>query len=168
MPTKSIKRKSPGASKSQKQQAPTLEDLPNDVQQQIQHVILQTMDISSKRGVDIDKQVKTLLKRLRKDLGLSHLNPESIRQGLADEASAPALERLIADAYRQTQRAHRVFRLLDTADKGVVIVEDLQRVCQELDQNLEEDELDEMINQYAQDGLLTKDDLVKIARQVGL
>ena len=166
MPSTSRKRTSPGASrrKSQEQQDP-LAKLPEDIQQKI-HDILKDLEASKSGAKSPDKQAKYMLTRLENDLSLHHVDPDLIRQAITNDEHH--LERLISDAYCQTQRAYRVFELLDTSDKGVVVVQDLQRVCVEVEQNLELDDLEEMINQYAEDGLLTKEALVKIARQVGL
>lgn len=73
--------------------------------------------------------------------------------------------------YGQTERAKKVFQLLDDAGKGVIVVEDLQRVVNEfLDENLDADDLFEMIDVVDQsgNGLLSQDDLVQVARLIGL
>jgi len=83
------------------------------------------------------------------------------------------LKELAAKNYAQTKRALRAFELLDEAGKGCVVVEDLQRVANEIlgeDGQTTEDDLIEMIQQFDQsgDGVLSKDDFIRIARQVGL
>jgi hypothetical protein len=168
MPPKSRKRKSPGATSrttKAKQEVAPLESLPDDVHQKVQRIL--TDWNSKKDGKTLEKQAKSLCKNLERELELAHVDRASVLQALSDDTTT-TLEQLISDAYRQTQRAHRVFELLDTAGKGLVVMEDLQSACQRLGQELDADELEEMINQYAEDGLLTKDDFVKIARQVGL
>ena len=92
-------------------------------------------------------------------------------------------------AWHQQQLAYQVFEYLDQGQKGVVVVEDLHRVVSDFfteDDALDEDDLLEMMalvqqpQQPQQDGnsnttvvaagegLLSKDDLVRIARSINL
>lgn len=70
----------------------------------------------------------------------------------------------------QTEKAHKAFELIDADNKGVVVVEDLQRVAQELDEDFSEQELVEMIEfvDRSGDGLLRPKDFARIARKVNL
>ena len=70
----------------------------------------------------------------------------------------------------QKKQALRAFELFDTAGKGVVILEDLQRIAAELGEEMTEDDIQEMIDEVDQsgEGLLTPEDFVKIAKKVGL
>jgi centrin-3 len=70
----------------------------------------------------------------------------------------------------QQEKATRAFQLIDEAQKGVVVLEDLQRIAADLDQELTEEELVEMIQfvDKSSDGLLTPRHFFKIARKVNL
>jgi len=70
----------------------------------------------------------------------------------------------------QKDKAARAFSLFDTGEKGVVVLEDIQRMAEELEISLTEEEMQEMIDEVdsSGDGLLTLDDFVKIAKKVNL
>lgn len=70
----------------------------------------------------------------------------------------------------QKEQALKAFALFDPSEKGVVILEDLQRVASELGEELTVVEMEEMIREVDQsgEGLLTTEDFVKIANVVGL
>lgn len=105
---------------------------------------------------------------------MPHVEEVCILNCLGDDVDS--LTQLAVQLHSQTDRARQVFQLLDTAGKGVVVVEDLQRVVFEVfDDNgnngsIGEDDLNEMIREFDQSGsgLLTENDLVLIARKVGL
>jgi Ca2+-binding EF-hand superfamily protein len=70
----------------------------------------------------------------------------------------------------QIEKAQKAFSLFDKDDKGVVVLEDLQRVAQELGEDLTNEELTEMVDlvDRSGDGLLSPNDFVKIAKKVNL
>ena len=73
----------------------------------------------------------------------------------------------------QAEKAHKAFGLIDKDKKGVVVLEDLQRVAQELggeDAELTQDELQEMIDlvDKSGNGFLSTKDFERIARKVNL
>lgn len=85
--------------------------------------------------------------------------------------SYDALESLAAKQYRQQVKAERIFHILDEAGKGVIVLQDLKRVSGEiLGEETTEDELIEMIQEIDQsgDGILSKQDMIRIARHVRL
>ena len=70
----------------------------------------------------------------------------------------------------QVDKAYKVFELMDQDGKGVVVLEDLERVAADLGENISADQLQEMI-QFADgsgEGLLTAQDFVRMARKVNL
>jgi hypothetical protein len=92
-----------------------------------------------------------------------------------------AMESLVARAYRQTVQANAVFDLLDMDGKGCVVAEDLHRAVAELwtresDESISEDQVEEMmqfagtdqIDMHDDMKILSRDDLVRIARMVNL
>lgn len=106
--------------------------------------------------------------RFENDLRLPHVSRDKIGRCLDGSGS---LEDLAGELYVQTEKADRVFQMLDEAGKGVVVLEDLQRVASDaLGGEVEDDDLLEMIQVIDQsgDGLLTRDDLVRVARITGL
>lgn len=141
--------------------------MPENVRQTINEIISSVFEGSNQEVVSSEKHAKRIRRRLRSELNMPYVDRERIALALDDPS---ALEQFIIRSYEQTQQAFRVFEHLDEAGKGVVVVEDLQRVCQELDQKLDIEEMEEMI-QYVngeEEGMLSKEDVVKIAMQVGL
>jgi Ca2+-binding EF-hand superfamily protein len=70
----------------------------------------------------------------------------------------------------QVDKAYKVFELMDQDGKGVVVLEDLERVAAELGEDISRDELEEMV-QFADgsgEGLLTAQDFIRMARKVNL
>jgi Ca2+-binding EF-hand superfamily protein len=77
----------------------------------------------------------------------------------------------VIEKYRQQQKAERVFELLDEAGKGVVVVQDLERVAAEImGEDITAEELAEMIQEIDRsgDGLLVIGDIIRLAGLVGL
>ena len=70
----------------------------------------------------------------------------------------------------QKSRALKAFKLFDVHNKGLVVLEDLQRVAADLDESLAVEELEEMIREVDQsgDGFLTPQDFLDIAKKVQL
>lgn len=92
-----------------------------------------------------------------------------------DDESLEALDadmflRFAADKSIQMTKSNRAFELIDEAKKGVVVFEDLQRVCLELGEAMTEDELVEMI-EFADPsgvGLLSPKHFFRIAKKSNL
>ena len=79
--------------------------------------------------------------------------------------------RFAASKMLQMEKAHKAFALVDKDGKGVVVIEDLERVAQELGEDLTEDDLKdmmEMADRSGGDGLLFPKDFERIARKVNL
>ena len=78
--------------------------------------------------------------------------------------------RFAADKTMQLEKANKAFQLMDEAQKGVVVIEDLQRVCIELGEDLTEEELVEMIEfvDSTGEGLLSPEHFFRIAHKVNL
>jgi centrin-1 len=70
----------------------------------------------------------------------------------------------------QTEKAHKAFDLIDQDGRGIIVLQDLQRVAQELGEDMATEELEEMIQlaDRSGDGLLTAQDFVRISRKVNL
>lgn len=70
----------------------------------------------------------------------------------------------------QMEKAQSVFELIDKDQKGVVVLEDLERIAHELDEDISREELEEMIELVDRqgDGLLTINDFVRIAKKIDL
>lgn len=112
-----------------------------------------------------------------------YLRDDEARHVVLAKHQADLTERLhdvIRVAFQRQQRADTAFDLLDGAGKGVVVVQDLQRVAAEFlndhpddnDNPVNDDDLLEMM-QFADtstsgDGLLTKSDFYRLARQINL
>ena len=102
---------------------------------------------------------------MQETLGLSVDSTELPRQVSRDDFWSLAGQKLV-----QQRQAIQAFGLFDAAGKGVVILEDLQRVAAELGEEMTDDELQEMIEEVDRsgEGLLTKEDFIQIAQQIRL
>jgi centrin-3 len=62
------------------------------------------------------------------------------------------------------EECHRAFRLFDTDGRGMITVDDLKRVMQEIGQAIEDKELQSMIREFDSDGKggVNEDEFVKI------
>mmetsp|Transcript_12249 Transcript_12249/g.29492 ORF Transcript_12249/g.29492 Transcript_12249/m.29492 type:complete len:130 (+) Transcript_12249:69-458(+) len=71
---------------------------------------------------------------------------------------------------QQKEKALRAFALFDEVGKGCVVLEDLQRISEELGEGFTEDQLEEMLvfADRKGEGLLQPKNFVRIARQVNL
>lgn len=78
--------------------------------------------------------------------------------------------RFAADKSIQIEKSNRAFELIDEAKKGVVVFEDLQRICIELGEEMSEEELMEMIEfaDSSGEGLLSRKHFFRIARKTNL
>lgn len=70
----------------------------------------------------------------------------------------------------QIEQAYKAFDLIDVDKKGLVVLEDLRRVAQELEEDLSEEDLIEMIElvDRSGEGFLRRKDFLKIARNIDL
>lgn len=70
----------------------------------------------------------------------------------------------------QIEKSNRAFQLMDEAKKGIVVFEDLERVCVELGEELSKEEMVEMIEfvDSSGDGLLSPKHFFRIARKTNL
>ena len=113
-------------------------------------------------------QSKKVLKRLGLDV-----KSEDIHSFLNDgeeELDAATFLQFTGLKLIQTEKAEKAFNLMDTDNKGVVVMEDLQRIAKELGEDFSEQELIEMIEfvDRSGDGMLRPKDFVRIARKVNL
>lgn len=67
-------------------------------------------------------------------------------------------------------KALRAFELFDKDGKGLIILEDLQRVAMELDENMSERDLEEMLDDADKEGqgFLSKEDFLSVAETLNL
>ena len=70
----------------------------------------------------------------------------------------------------QKEKSDQAFTLMDGGEKGVVLIEDLQRVAADLGEDFAEEDLQEMMDfvDGSGEGLLSPKHFFKIARQVNL
>jgi Ca2+-binding EF-hand superfamily protein len=126
-------------------------------------LLLETLSIS-----DSKKSLKTLGIDAKSDeIQTFFRSPEDNSN---EELDKDSFLRFAASKLIQIENAHKAFGLIDKDEKGVVVLEDLQRVAQELGENFTEEELTEMIElvDRSGDGLLRPKDFVRIARKVNL
>jgi len=114
------------------------------------------------------------IKKALKQLQLVGLKTDDIKTYFDDDSleslDADMFLRFAADKSIQLDRSNRAFNLMDEAKKGVVVFEDLQRVCLELGEIMTEDELIEMIEfaDSSGDGLLNPKHFFRIAHKTNL
>jgi Ca2+-binding EF-hand superfamily protein len=123
--------------------------------------------LSTVESLSISKAKQTL-----KKIGIDAKTDEiqSFFDDDIEELDQSLFLRFAATKWIQMEKAHQAFELIDQVQKGVVVLEDLQRVAQELGEELTEEELTEMIElvDRSGDGLLRPKDFVRIARKVNL
>ena len=105
-------------------------------------------------------------------LGLS-MKSEDIQAAsrqFIDALDQASFLRLAASKRIQSDKGLEAFELMDKDGKGVVVLEDLQRVAQDLGEDISREELVEMIAlaDRSGEGLLTPQDFVRVARKVNL
>lgn len=114
------------------------------------------------------------VKKALKQLGLVGLKSVDIKTYFDDDTlemvDANMFLRLAADKSIQLSKSKTAFDLIDESKKGVVVIEDLHRVCIELEEEMTEDELIEMIEfaDTSGEGLLRPKDFLRIAHKVNL
>lgn len=102
-----------------------------------------------------------------KDLAISELQLGVILEDTILPKQQSEMCELLARLELQTERARKVFSLMDSNDKGCVVAQDLLQA--DLDGELEEDHVLEMIEEFAPDReILTVNDIIRIARIVNL
>lgn len=81
-----------------------------------------------------------------------------------------AFWKIAAEKFVQKRNASLAFSLFDKDKKGLVLLEDVQRVATELGESYSTEEIEEMVNEadHSGEGLLTLEDFVGIAARIGL
>jgi Ca2+-binding EF-hand superfamily protein len=159
-------------------------DIPEEIRTKIVDCIDTIMQLSDDSDDDAmtATRTNTIQTIFSNQLALPHVRTTDIAAcfvGQSQSQQHEALQHLAANMYRQTVRCQQVFGLLDTADKGCIVVEDLYRVAAELftngdDQAVSQQEVDEMMEEFATcsngggTATLSRDDLIRIARLVNL
>lgn len=117
------------------------------------------------------------VKKCLKNLGVEAKSDELIQFTRKEDGSEEANEwsessflSFAAMKVLQRDKAFKAFELMDRDGKGVVVLEDLQRVAEELGEDITPDELREMVEAADRcgEGLLSPKDFVRLARKVNL
>ena len=119
-------------------------------------------------AIDCENDVDRIMSAFEQRLGLTHVERASVESCDGDRRQ---LQRLAERLTIQTENAKRVFELLDENGKGVVVLQDLQRVASDVmgDGKWEDEDLIGMVQLVAAaDGLVTQDDIIRVARKVEL
>jgi centrin-1 len=71
---------------------------------------------------------------------------------------------------RQKQKATYAFQLFDKDEKGLLCLEDLARIADDLGESYTEQDLEEMINEvdHSGEGFINKEDFFKLIRKLSL
>jgi hypothetical protein len=150
---------------SQKKSEDPLVRVPSEVSRRIERVI--TKHIISLGGTDVGLVQKVFGEKL----DLPHVDLDEIAWALNQTNVKEALLYLAAVSYNQTVKAAQVFATLDRTGKGCIVQQDLQEACDEIlsgEQAVSSEEVSEMMEFCSSSELLSKDDIIRIARQVNL
>jgi len=139
------------------------DDIPTNTQTEIQKVAAALVQ-------DTTVDAAACCAAFSTQLDLPHVTESAMEAAVGNELK---LQQLAVESYRQNAKAQQVFQLLDHVGKGCVVVQDLQRAVEELELDADDwsvDELQEMMSLFDTNdtGLLSKDDVLRIARQVNL
>mmetsp|Transcript_20909 Transcript_20909/g.27016 ORF Transcript_20909/g.27016 Transcript_20909/m.27016 type:complete len:209 (+) Transcript_20909:171-797(+) len=133
------------------------------------------------------EQLNSFQSLLETKLDLEHLDSDALQHIFSSSNSnnndckilSEALQTFAVNSWHQQQLAFQVFYFMDQGGKGVVVLEDLQQVAGEFLNDsggdaageIDLEELEDMMalaGSSTSDGLLSKEDFVKIARKVNL
>ena len=147
-------------------------DIPTDIEDCIRGALEALQKQASREGSISAGDIQSKL------LDPLQLQDEDLKEEILQQKSMHTKDTIeflfsrIWQCYQLHQRAQKVFSLLDEAGKGVVVLHDLQRVAQDMleGDNVNEEDLEELIREFDQsgDGLLYPEDILRIARLVGL
>jgi len=119
-----------------------------------------------------ENAIAGIQRAFREELELPHVSEADIRNCIdAGDSAKEQLKQLAVASWNQRYKAERAFDLLDGAKKGVIVLGDLQRVARDiLGEDITDQELIEMIEEVDRsgDGILFKEDFVRVARHVQL
>ena len=114
------------------------------------------------------------IKKPLRQLQLRSLGAEDVKRYFEDDdiqaVDADMFLTFAASKSIQLDKSNKAFELIDEAQKGVVVIEDLQRVCLELEEPITEEELIEMM-EYADptgEGLLKPKHFFRLAQKMNL
>jgi len=152
---------------SQNKSNDELHHLPSEVRRKIERVISK-VTVSSDGIVDVG----IVQQEFAEKLDMPHVDLDEIAIALKKENVKEALQHLAAVSYNQTIKAAQVFELLDKNGKGCIVIQDVQQACDEIltgEQAVTSEEVSEMMEEFCSSNeLLSKDDIIRIARQVNL
>ena len=86
-------------------------------------------------------------------------------------AARRGLRSLVENSWKQQQNAHAVFDVLDSAGKGVVVLEDLVAISNDiLGEEVTAEDLEGMFEMAdsSRNGLLTRKDFVRLVRRLAM
>ena len=114
------------------------------------------------------------VKKPLRQLQLRSLGAEDVKRYFEDDdiqaVDADMFLTFAASKSIQLDKSNKAFELIDEAQKGVVVIEDLQRVCLELEEPITEEELIEMM-EYADptgEGSLKPKHFFRLAQKMNL
>jgi len=113
-------------------------------------------------------------KKPLKQLKLVGLKTNDIKKYFDDEylesLDADMFLRFAAEKSIQLEKSNMAFQLIDEAKRGIVVLEDLQRVCSDLGESMTDDELIEMVDfaDSSGEGLLSPKHFFRIAHKTNL
>ncbi|KAG7340558.1 hypothetical protein IV203_024101 [Nitzschia inconspicua] len=139
---------------------------------------LQRSRSGAEEYVDTELPLSDARKALKK-LQLEGIKTEEIQRYFgSDEDDDNKIDSIDADMFLrfsaamtlQKEKSDKAFQLMDGGEKGLVLIEDLQRVAADLGEDLSEEDLHEMMDfvDPSGEGLLSPKHFFKIARQVNL
>jgi Ca2+-binding EF-hand superfamily protein len=116
------------------------------------------------------KQASYALQSLALQVDKEEIQSWLPKDGTSDIVDQETFIRMVGSMIVQREKALKAFGLFDKDGKGLICLEDLQRVVQELGESITDEQLQEMLDEVdsSGEGLLNEEDFIRLARNVNL
>jgi Ca2+-binding EF-hand superfamily protein len=126
--------------------------------------------IHSRVGTIGIKQASYALQSLALQVDKDEIQSRLPKVGTSDIIDLETFTRMAGSMIVQREKALNAFGLFDKDGKGLICLEDLQRVTHELGESMTDEQLQEMLDEVdgSGEGFLNQEDFLRLARNVNL